>query len=130
MNGIQSAAMGYLARDAELRYTANGKVMLTFSLAVDDNKKAEGAETEWLRVVCFGELAEELAPRLTKGVHCYVEGRCKLNRWEAADGSERCGLELLAWVCQALGQIGKRRPRPQREPTAPDREHSDSLLPF
>ena len=61
MNGITSCCTGRLGSDAELKYSANGAPFLTFNLAVDDAKKAEDAPTEWLRVVCFGEMAERLA---------------------------------------------------------------------
>ncbi len=94
-----------------MRYTQTGKAMVTFSVAVDDAKRAESADTEWVRVVIFGELAEQLQQRMVKGTHVYVEGRCKLNRWEGQDGAERSGLELIAWVCTPMGQIGRQRPQ-------------------
>lgn len=115
MNGVQGCCTGYLPKDCDQRYTANGKAMVTFSLAVEDSKKAEGADTEWLKVVIFGELAETLAPRLLKGAHVYIEGRTKLNRWAAADGSERSGLEMVAWTCQPMGQIGRKNPAAQQD---------------
>ncbi len=116
MNGIQSCCTGYLPKDADMRYTQTGKAMVTFSVAIDDAKKAESADTEWLKVVIFGELAADLAPRLVKGAHVYCEGRLKLNKWEGQDGAERSGLELIAWVCTPMGQIGHKRPSsPPRE---------------
>jgi single-strand DNA-binding protein len=99
MNGVQACLTGYVAKDADMRYTSTGKGMLTFSLAVADAKKQEGQESEWVRCVIFGQLAEDLQLRMVKGTHTYCEGRVKLNKWTAADGSDRSGLELLAWTC-------------------------------
>src|SRR4051794_10586552 len=130
MNGIQSCCTGYLPKDCDQRYTQTGKAMVTFSVAVDDAKKAESADTEWLKVVLFGELAETLAPRLVKGAHVYLEGRCKLNRWQAPDGSERSGLELIAWTCQPMGQIGRRNPAAQQEARAAVTERAYEEAPF
>jgi single-strand DNA-binding protein len=116
MNGIVSAAQGTLPRDAEMRFTQSGLPMLSFSVAVHDAKRAEGAETEWLKVVVWGELAEQLhaGGALVKGTEVYAEGRLKLDQWTAADGQQRSGLSLSAWKVEPMGQIGRRRP-PRRE---------------
>ena len=119
MNGITAACTGRVARGAELRFTAAGKPMCSVSIAIADAKRAEDAPTEWLKVVCFGELADEMAPKLTKGTEVYAEGRLKLNQWAAADGTARSGLELIAWTIQPMGQLGRRRPSPPRDERAP-----------
>lgn len=131
MNGITACAMGYIAKDAETRITSTGKTMVTFSMAIEDANRAEGAPSEWLKIVLFDVLAEGLAPRLVKGTRTYAEGRARLHTWKTADGAERSGIELVAWNVQPLEQIGKRRPRPQRETLAPSHEHDDiEALPF
>lgn len=116
MNGITAALTGRIVRDCEVRFTATGKPMLTASLAVDDAKRAEDGPTEWVKVVAFGELADELAPKLVKGTQAYCEGRLKLNTWTAQDGGQRSGLELVCWTIQPMGQIGRRRPQPAGMP--------------
>jgi single-strand DNA-binding protein len=111
VNGIHACATGRCVRDAETRFTASGKQMVSVSIAVDDAKRQEG-ETEWLKVVCWGELAESMADKLVKGTSAYFEGRLKLNTWTAADGTPRSGLELIAWTIQPMGQLGRRAPQP------------------
>ena len=75
MNGIQCALVGRLPRDAgAIRYTANGNPMLTFSVAVQDARRGDDDPTEWARIACFGELAEQLHEALMKGDQVYVEG--------------------------------------------------------
>jgi single-strand DNA-binding protein len=110
MNGITSCCTGRLGSEAELKYSANGAPFLTFNLAVDDAKKAEDAPTEWLRVVCFGEMAEDLAPRLIKGARVYAEGRVRLESWTTREQEQRSTLKLMAWVVQPMG-VESRRPR-------------------
>ncbi len=111
MNGITAALTGRLGSDAELKYLPSGGALATFSVAVDDAKKAEGDPAEWLRATVWGEQAEDLAPRLVKGTRVYLEGRLKLEQWQARDGAQRATLKLSAWACQPMGQIGKQRPR-------------------
>ena len=113
MNGITAALTGRIGQDADLKYLPTGNALATFSVAADDAKKAEGDQAEWLRVTVWGEAAEELAPRLVKGTRVYVEGRMKLDQWQAKDGAQRSTLKLSAWTCQPMGQIGNNRPRRQ-----------------
>src|SRR4051794_33043163 len=98
MNGLHCAFTGRLSRDPESKYTSTGKAMLTLSIAVDENtRQAEqrsDVETTWCRVVCWEELADQLAETLKKGSLVYVEGRLKLERWTAADGQQRSGLSV------------------------------------
>ena len=110
MNGITAAFFGRIGQDAELRYTAQGTAFVSVSVAVEDAKRAEGEPAEWVRCTVWGELAEEMAPRLGKGTRVYLEGRVRLKTW-TKDGAERSGLEVSAWTCQPIGQIGRQRPR-------------------
>ena len=112
MDGIACALQGRIAQDPEKRWTGQGTAMLNLSIAVADNKAAPDAPTEWVRVTLWGEKADELAPKLRKGVEVYVEGRLRLNTWQAADGQQRASLNVSAWTVQPLGQIGRRAPRP------------------
>ena len=114
MNGITATLTGRIGSDAELKYLPTGNALATFSVAADDAKKAEGDQAEWVRVTVWGEAAEELAPRLVKGTRVYVEGRMKLEQWQAKDGAQRSTLKLSAWTCTPMGQIGNnRRRRPE-----------------
>ena len=114
MNGITAALTGRLGGDAELKYTASGTAMATFSVAVDDAKRADGAAPEWVRVTLWGETAEDLAARLVKGTSVYVEGRLRLDTWESQTDEWRATLNLSAWTCCPMGQIGRQRPRQPR----------------
>ena len=104
MRGIDCAFEGQLIRDAEPRTAKSGTRWTKLSLAVDLD-----AQTEFVAVSAFGELADEAA-RLRKGVQVYVEGRLKLNRFSKSDGTLQTTLAIAAWRIVPMRQIGRRRP--------------------
>ena len=107
MNGVHGAFQGRIGTDPEQRFTATGKALLTFSVAVDENRPGgDGAETQWVRVTAW----EQLGAVLHKGDEIYCEGRLKLNTWTTAAGEQRSGLNCSAWTVQPLGAIGRRSP--------------------
>jgi len=63
--------VGFLGGSPEVRFTAQGKAVARFSLAVNERwKDSEGAPQEtvqWFRIVSFGRLAEICGEYLTKG---------------------------------------------------------------
>lgn len=98
MNGIKATFTGRLGQDARLRYTANGVAILTFSVAIDDARRPADEPTQWVRVACFGELAEQLDGGLLKGEAVGCEGRLVVKLW-----SGRPDLELYAWAVASTG---------------------------
>ena len=89
MNGIACALIGRLPKDADpLKYTSQGTVLVSFSVAVHDAKRGEDDPTEWARVTCWGEPAESLDGALGKGTEVYVEGRLRVGEWTAKDGTQ------------------------------------------
>ena len=103
--------IGNLGRDPEMRYTPSGQAVTQFTVAVNRNyKDAQGErqeETEWFRVVAWGQQAEFAAEYLRKGNKVYVEGRIQTRQWEGQDGQKRYTTELVANTIQNL----ERRPR-------------------
>jgi single-stranded DNA-binding protein len=70
---IEVALVGRLGRDPEHRMVKGGELaMVSFSAAVEERQQAVDAPTTWIRVVVFGDLAEELAQRLKAGARCYM----------------------------------------------------------
>jgi single-strand DNA-binding protein len=110
LNGITACATGRIGSDGELKHSSGGNPYVTFNLALDVAKKADGDPTEWLRVAVFGEQAEALTGKLSKGGRVYVEGRLRLETWTTRENEQRSTLKLAAWVCQPMG-IENRRPR-------------------
>ena len=91
---------GNLTRDAELRTTASGMDVLTFSVAVNDRRKNQrtGEWEDYANFVdckCFGNRASFLANRLTKGTKVAVEGKLSYSCWDK-DGQRHTRLEIIA----------------------------------
>ena len=91
---------GNLGRDPDLRFTANGKAVASFSVAAASNyvkANGEGKEiTDWLNVICWGKLAESVGNMLSKGDNVLVKGRISTRSYEAKDGTKRYVTEIIA----------------------------------
>jgi single-strand DNA-binding protein len=141
--------IGNLGRDPEMRYTPSGQAVTQFTVAVNRNYKNQQGErveeTEWFRVVAWGQQAEFAAEYLRKGAKVYIEGRIQTRQWEGQDGQKRYTTELVANTIQNLerrprddagepppiGESGGGRARPTQTPAAeqaPEPEFDD--LPF
>jgi single-strand DNA-binding protein len=98
--------IGNLGRDPEMRYTPSGQAVTQFTVAVNRNYKDQQGErqeeTEWFRVVAWGQQAEFSAEYLRKGAKVYVEGRIQTRQWEGQDGQKRYTTELVANTIQTL----------------------------
>src|SRR5205085_2766227 len=94
-----------------MRSTPSGQEVTQFHVAVNRNYKDQQGErqeeTEWFRVVAWGQQAEFAAEYLRKGAKVFVEGRIQTRQWEGQDGQKRYTTELVANTIQNL----ERRPR-------------------
>ena len=98
--------IGRLGKDPEMRYTANGSAVTTFSVATSRVFTQNGErreETEWFNVVTWARLAETCAQYLTKGRLVYVEGRIQTRQYEDQQGQKRYFTELVAQEVKFLG---------------------------
>lgn len=90
--------IGRLTRDPELRYTPGGAAVAGFALAVDrpfTNQQGE-RETDFIDIVCWRQLAEQVANHLGKGRLVAVEGRLQIRSYETQDGQRRKVAEVVA----------------------------------
>jgi single-strand DNA-binding protein len=89
--------IGRLGRDPEMRYTAEGHAVTTFSVATDRPARA-GAEpeTDWHQVIAWRKLGEFAGEYLTKGRLVFVAGRLTYRSWEGKDGQKRRTAEVVA----------------------------------
>jgi single-strand DNA-binding protein len=102
--------VGNLGRDPEMRYTASGTPVTSFSVATNRRwKSAEGEDREkttWFRVSAWGQLAETCNQYLTKGQLVLVEGEVDASAWTGNDGEARASLELRARNVRFLSRRG------------------------
>jgi single-strand DNA-binding protein len=112
--------IGNLGRDPEMRYTPSGQAVTQFTVATNRNYKDQQGEwqkeTEWFRIVVWGQQAERAAENLRKGNKVYVEGRIQTRQWEDQTGQKRYTTELVANQVSSL----ERRDRGDEEAPFPD----------
>lgn len=93
--------MGHLGKDPEIRSTASGKKVGSFSLATTSGK-GDQEETEWHRVIVWEHSAEYASNYLKKGSAVYVEGSIKTSKWTDKQGQPKETKEIVAHSIQGL----------------------------
>ena len=99
-----------MTRDAELRYTPNGKAVASFGLAINRSwKDAAGEkkeEVDFFDVVAWGKLGEIISQYGGKGQGVHVVGRLQNRNWEGTDGAKRNKTEIVATELTLVGGKG------------------------
>ena len=91
-------AMGRLTKTPELKRTASGVSVTSFTLAVDRDFKDKDGEkaTDFIDVVAWRGTAEFVSKYFSKGRMAVVEGRLQLREWKDKDGNNRRSAEINA----------------------------------
>lgn len=90
---------GNLTRDPELRATAGGFSVLTFSVAVNERRKNQQSG-EWedrpnfIDCTMLGKRAESVAKHISKGSKVAVDGKLRWSQWEK-NGEKRSKIEVI-----------------------------------
>lgn len=104
--------IGNLGTDPELRSTANGQRVATFSLATSrtwtDNSGTKQEKTQWHRCVAWNtktiQLADICEKYVKKGDKLYVQGNIEYREWQDKDGVKRYSTEINVRELLMLGQ--------------------------
>ena len=90
--------MGRLTKDPELRRTASGTAVTSFSVAVDRDFKGQNGEkeTDFIDVVAWRNTAEFVCQYFSKGRMAVVEGRLQMRDWKDQNGNNRRVAEVVA----------------------------------
>ena len=104
--------IGNLGKDPEVRYTASGQAVASFSLATSEkfkNKQTNEWEekTEWHKITLWGKTAEVAGEYLAKGRTVFIEGRLQTRKWTDKDGNEKYTTEVVGERMQMLGGKGE-----------------------
>ena len=78
MNSVN--LVGRLAKDVDLKYTANGKAVANFSIAVERTYKKD--EVDFFEVTIWGKSAEHCANHIAKGRLVGITGELRQDKWE------------------------------------------------
>ncbi|HLW61261.1 MAG TPA: single-stranded DNA-binding protein [bacterium] len=90
--------IGRLTRDPELRYVPSGAPVASFTLAVDRPFRDQqgNRETDFIDIVAWRKLAEQVSQYMAKGRMVAVEGRLQIRSYETQDGQKRKVAEVVA----------------------------------
>jgi single-strand DNA-binding protein len=98
--------VGRLTRDPELKHLPSGTAVLEMGLAVNGRRQDEAGnwvdKPNFFDVKVFGNQADVLSRNLVKGRRIGVDGRLDWSSWEAADGTKRSKVEVIAQSVQFL----------------------------
>lgn len=91
--------MGNLTRDPETRFTANNQTVTKFGVACNRKWKSKDGqmqeEVTFVDCEAWGYTAENIGKYFCKGKPILVEGRLKLDQWDAKDGTKRSKLLVV-----------------------------------
>ena len=91
--------MGRLTRDPELRRTASGLPVASFTLAVEmdfPDKESGDRGVDFIDIVAWRNTAEFVSKYFSKGRMAVVSGRLQLRDWTDKDGNKRRSAEVVA----------------------------------
>ncbi len=91
--------VGNITRDPELRFTAGGKGVASFGVAVGRRFQQNGEwqeKTSFFNVTAWDTLGENVAASLTKGTRVLVTGRLEQREYETKEGEKRNVVEIVA----------------------------------
>ena len=94
--------LGRLVRDPEIRTTQSGKMVTTFTLAVDRFGGGRDNNADFITIVTWDKLAENCGNSLTKGQRALVEGRLQIRSYDGKDGQKRWVTEVIAQSVEFL----------------------------
>jgi single-strand DNA-binding protein len=103
--------LGNVGKDPEIRATAGGMTIASFTLATADRAKdAQGNwtdKTEWHNLVAFQRTAEIVRDYVKKGTQLFIEGKIQTRSWEDKEsGQKKYKTEILVNELTLLGKPG------------------------
>lgn len=103
--------MGRLTKDPDLRKTASGVSVGSFTLALDD-KELKNKPTYYFPCIVFGKSADIFAQHIHKGDRVLLNGKLTQRSYQDKNGNKRMAFEV---VCENFEFIEP----PTKKPEAP-----------
>ena len=103
--------LGNVGKDPEIRATAGGMSVASFTLATAERTKGQDGQwtdkTEWHNIVAFQRTAEIVRDYVKKGSQVLVEGRIASRSWDDKEsGQKKYRTEILVNELTLLGGKG------------------------
>ncbi len=116
--------MGRLTADPELRQTASGIEVTSFSIAIDRSYARQGEErqTDFINCVAWRQTAKFISTYFHKGSMIAVTGSIQTRNYEDKQGNKRVATEVLvnnASFCGSKSETGAGAPRDTAPYSAP-----------
>ncbi len=111
--GVNKAILlGNVGKDPEIRSTASGTIVASFTLATSDRTKDQTGnwvdQTEWHNLVAFKRTAEIVRDYVKKGSKIYVEGKIQTRSWDdKTSGEKKYRTEILVNELSLLSGRGE-----------------------
>lgn len=84
--------IGRLTKDPDLRYTTSGTPVCQINLAINKQKQ----EADFINVIVWDKLGENVSKYLTKGSQVAIEGRLQTSKYQDKDDKTVYKLEVIA----------------------------------
>ena len=108
--------IGNVTRDPEIRQTAGGQQVASFSIATNlvwkDQSGQRQERAEFHNIIAWRALADIAGRYLRKGSKVYVEGRLQTRSWNGQDGQKRYTTEIVAENIIMLDRAGNQTASP------------------
>ncbi|EQA3609352.1 single-stranded DNA-binding protein [Enterococcus faecalis] len=117
MNNV--TLIGRPTKDPDLRYTASGTAVATFTLAVNRNYTNQNGdrETDFINCVIWRKLAETLANYVRKGTLIGISGRLQTRNYENQQGQRVYVTEVIVENFYLLESRSQAEAREQKQKT-------------
>lgn len=127
MNNI--VLLGRLTKDADIRSTQSGKVVASFTLAVDRPYTQNGKkEADFIACQIWGKSAEVLGKSVHKGQRVLLEGHLQIRQYTDKNGNKRTAAEVVTDRFEFIER--KEQTEPQGMETFGQQMPFDEEIPF
>jgi single-strand DNA-binding protein len=92
MNSV--SLLGRLTKDPEVRNTAQGTAVCSFTIAV--NRRFKKDEADFINIVAWNQTATFCGQYFTKGQQVAISGRIQVRPWEDNEGKKHYAFEVVA----------------------------------
>jgi single-strand DNA-binding protein len=88
--------VGNVTRDPELRFSQTGTAVANFAVAWNRRSPDGEEQVSYFDVVCFKQLAENVAESIQKGTRVVIFGALQQRSWQNQEGEKRSKVEIIA----------------------------------
>lgn len=111
-----------IGKDLELKHTQAGSALLSLWVCtskkfMNKNTGAKEEQVQWHTVICWNQLAENVAKYTKKGSQIFIKGELQYRDWEK-DGIKHKAAEIIAHTIQFLGSAQSNQSPQQQQPSA------------